>query len=187
MSPHPRHPHNLSASFALSSSFAVSALACPSSTGGWPPPTPKSSGDYVSAFSTSSYAHSLMVSFTLSSGTTDNLSASFTLSSSFAVSALACPSSTGGWPPPTPKSSGDYVSAFSTSSYAHSLMLHPFIWLDNSSASSALLGACDIAGTTGNHELPDSVLCATRMTRFWHLVKTSNACLSFSNSDSCDS
>jgi protein SMG6 len=37
--------------------FAV--LARPSSTDGRPPPTPKSSGDYVSASSTSSYAHSL--------------------------------------------------------------------------------------------------------------------------------
>lgn len=57
--------------------FAV--LARPSSTGGRPPPTPKSSGDYVSASSTSSYAHSLTSSFTLSSGTTDNSSASSAL------------------------------------------------------------------------------------------------------------
>ncbi|KAG1891533.1 hypothetical protein F4604DRAFT_1706903 [Suillus subluteus] len=59
--------------------FAVSVLARPSSTGGRPPPTPKSSGDYVSASSTSSYAHSLTSSFTLSSGTTDNSSASSAL------------------------------------------------------------------------------------------------------------
>ncbi|KAG1818351.1 hypothetical protein EV424DRAFT_1540161 [Suillus variegatus] len=43
--------------------------------GARPPPTPKSSGDYVSASSTSSYAHLLTSSFTLSSGTTDNSSA----------------------------------------------------------------------------------------------------------------
>ncbi|KAG1848042.1 hypothetical protein DFJ58DRAFT_890873, partial [Suillus subalutaceus] len=42
--------------------FAV--LTRPSSTGGRPPPTPKSSGDYVSTSSTSSYAHSLTSSFT---------------------------------------------------------------------------------------------------------------------------
>lgn len=59
--------------------FAVSVLTRPSSTGGRPPPTPKSSGDYVSASSTSSYAHSLTSSFTLSSGTTDNSSASSAL------------------------------------------------------------------------------------------------------------
>ncbi|KAG1754234.1 hypothetical protein EDB19DRAFT_1665358 [Suillus lakei] len=59
--------------------FAVSVLARPSSTGGRPPPTPKSSGDYVSASSTSSYAHSMTSSFTLSSGTTDNSSASSAL------------------------------------------------------------------------------------------------------------
>ncbi|KDQ61845.1 hypothetical protein JAAARDRAFT_55164 [Jaapia argillacea MUCL 33604] len=42
---------------------------------GWPTPTPKSSGDYVSASSTSSYAHSLASSsFTLSSSTTDGSS-----------------------------------------------------------------------------------------------------------------
>ncbi|KAG1820131.1 hypothetical protein EV424DRAFT_1615577 [Suillus variegatus] len=57
--------------------FAV--LARPSSTGARPPPTPKSSGDYVSASSTSSYAHLLTSSFTLSSGTTDNSSASSAL------------------------------------------------------------------------------------------------------------
>ncbi|KAG1854303.1 hypothetical protein C8R48DRAFT_776684 [Suillus tomentosus] len=59
--------------------FAVSVMARPSSNGGRPPPTPKSSGDYVSASSTSSYAHSLTSSFTLSSGTTDNSSASSAL------------------------------------------------------------------------------------------------------------
>lgn len=59
--------------------FAVSVLARPPSTGSRPPPTPKSSGDYVSASSTSSYAHSLTSSFTLSSGTTDNSSASSAL------------------------------------------------------------------------------------------------------------
>jgi protein SMG6 len=59
--------------------FAVSVLARPSSNGGRPTPTPKSSGDYVSASSTSSYAHSMTSSFTLSSGTTDNSSASSAL------------------------------------------------------------------------------------------------------------
>ncbi|OJA21630.1 hypothetical protein AZE42_09745 [Rhizopogon vesiculosus] len=59
--------------------FAVSVLARPSSVGGRPTPTPKSSGDYVSASSTSSYAHSMTSSFTLSSGTTDNSSASSAL------------------------------------------------------------------------------------------------------------
>ncbi|KAG1756261.1 uncharacterized protein EDB91DRAFT_1091560 [Suillus paluster] len=59
--------------------FAVSVLARPSSNGARPPPTPKSSGDYVSASSTSSYAHSMTSSFTLSSGTTDNSSASSAL------------------------------------------------------------------------------------------------------------
>ncbi|KAG0705195.1 hypothetical protein DFH29DRAFT_908006, partial [Suillus ampliporus] len=59
--------------------FAVSVLARPSSNGSRPPPTPKSSGDYVSASSTSSYAHSMTSSFTLSSGTTDNSSASSAL------------------------------------------------------------------------------------------------------------
>lgn len=59
--------------------FAVSVQARPSSTGARPTPTPKSSGDYVSASSTSSYAHSLTSSFTLSSGTTDNSSASSAL------------------------------------------------------------------------------------------------------------
>jgi len=55
-----------------------SVLARPSSTnGGRPTPTPKLSNDYVSASSTSSYAHSMASSgFTLSSGTTDNSSAS---------------------------------------------------------------------------------------------------------------
>lgn len=53
--------------------FAV--LARPAS--GRPVPTPKSSGDWVSASSTSSYTPSLASSsFTLSSGTTDNSSAS---------------------------------------------------------------------------------------------------------------
>ncbi|KAH7915986.1 hypothetical protein BJ138DRAFT_996574 [Hygrophoropsis aurantiaca] len=57
-----------------------SVLARPSSTNGArPTPTPKSSGDYVSASSTSSYAHSIASSFTLSSGTTDNSSASSAL------------------------------------------------------------------------------------------------------------
>ncbi|KAH7930887.1 hypothetical protein BV22DRAFT_1054224 [Leucogyrophana mollusca] len=57
-----------------------SVLARPSSTNGArPTPTPKSSGDYVSASSTSSYAHSTTSSFTLSSGTTDNSSASSAL------------------------------------------------------------------------------------------------------------
>ncbi|OAX36865.1 hypothetical protein K503DRAFT_271382 [Rhizopogon vinicolor AM-OR11-026] len=59
--------------------FAVSVLARPPSVGGRPTPTPKSSGDYVSASSTSSYAHSMTSSFTLSSGTTDNSSASSAL------------------------------------------------------------------------------------------------------------
>ncbi|KAG1740705.1 hypothetical protein EDD22DRAFT_1008135 [Suillus occidentalis] len=54
-------------------------LARPSSTGARSPPTPKSSGDYVSASSTSSYAHLLTLSFTLSSGMTDNSSASSAL------------------------------------------------------------------------------------------------------------
>ncbi|TFK55267.1 hypothetical protein OE88DRAFT_1654050 [Heliocybe sulcata] len=53
--------------------FAV--LARPSGHDGRPTPTPKSSGDYVSASSTSSYAHSLASSsFTLSSSTTDGSS-----------------------------------------------------------------------------------------------------------------
>ena len=53
-------------------------LARPSSiNGSRPTPTPKSSGDYISASSTSSYAHSIASSsFTLLSNTTDNLSAS---------------------------------------------------------------------------------------------------------------
>ena len=59
--------------------FAVSVLARPVSNGGRPTPTPKSSGDYVSASSTSSYAHSMTSSFTLSSGTTDDSSASSAL------------------------------------------------------------------------------------------------------------
>ncbi|KAG2754427.1 hypothetical protein P692DRAFT_20870053 [Suillus brevipes Sb2] len=49
--------------------FAV--LARPSSTGARSPPTPKSS--IVSVSSTSSYAHSLTSSFTVSSGTTIHL------------------------------------------------------------------------------------------------------------------
>lgn len=58
-----------------------SVFVRPSSTnGGRPTPTPKSSGDYVSASSTSSYAPSLASSsFTLSSGTTDGSSASSAL------------------------------------------------------------------------------------------------------------
>ncbi|KAF9232140.1 hypothetical protein BU15DRAFT_81571 [Melanogaster broomeanus] len=57
-----------------------SVLARPSSNGARPTPTSKSSGDYVSASSTSSYAHSMTSSsFTLSSGTTDNSSASSAL------------------------------------------------------------------------------------------------------------
>ncbi|KIJ69496.1 hypothetical protein HYDPIDRAFT_79483 [Hydnomerulius pinastri MD-312] len=57
-----------------------SVLARPSSNGGKPTPTSKNSGDYVSASSTSSYAHSMTSSsFTLSSGTTDNSSASSAL------------------------------------------------------------------------------------------------------------
>ena len=55
-----------------------SVLPRPSSTNGnRPVPTPKSSADYVSASSTSSYAHSQVSSnFTLSSNTTDGSSAS---------------------------------------------------------------------------------------------------------------
>ncbi|KAF9228014.1 hypothetical protein BS17DRAFT_747074 [Gyrodon lividus] len=57
-----------------------SVLARPSSNGAKPTPTSKNSGDYVSASSTSSYAHSMTSSsFTLSSGTTDNSSASSAL------------------------------------------------------------------------------------------------------------
>ncbi|EGN96009.1 hypothetical protein SERLA73DRAFT_112057 [Serpula lacrymans var. lacrymans S7.3] len=57
-----------------------SVLARPSSSTGRPTPTPKSSGDYVSASSTSSYAHSMTSSnFTLSSNTTDTSSASSAL------------------------------------------------------------------------------------------------------------
>ena len=57
-----------------------SVLARPSSNSGRPTPTPKSSMDYVSASSTSSYAHSIASSsFTLSSNTTDNSSASSVL------------------------------------------------------------------------------------------------------------
>ncbi|KAH7889781.1 hypothetical protein F5I97DRAFT_588082 [Phlebopus sp. FC_14] len=57
-----------------------SVLARPSSNGARPPPVSKSSGDHVSASSTSSYAHSMTSSsFTLSSGTTDNSSASSAL------------------------------------------------------------------------------------------------------------
>ena len=48
-------------------------LTRPSSNGGQPLPTPKSSVDYVLASSTSSYAHSIVPSsFTLSLNTTDN-------------------------------------------------------------------------------------------------------------------
>ncbi|KAF7964541.1 hypothetical protein HWV62_5931, partial [Athelia sp. TMB] len=55
-----------------------SVMARPSSTtGGRPTPTPKSSADYVSASSTSSYAHSIASSsFTLSSGTTESSASS---------------------------------------------------------------------------------------------------------------
>ncbi|KAF8841181.1 hypothetical protein BDN67DRAFT_928908 [Paxillus ammoniavirescens] len=57
-----------------------SVLARPSSNGSKPTPISKNSGDYVSASSTSSYAHSMTSSsFTLSSGTTDNSSASSAL------------------------------------------------------------------------------------------------------------
>ncbi|KAG2752558.1 hypothetical protein P692DRAFT_20872018 [Suillus brevipes Sb2] len=71
--------------------FAV--LVRPSSTGARPPPTPKSSGDYVSASSTSSYAHSLTSSFTLSSsGMTDNSSASSALFFRTSYSLFAEPS-----------------------------------------------------------------------------------------------
>jgi protein SMG6 len=49
------------------------------SNGSKPPSSQKSSGDHVSASSTSSYAHSLASSFTLSSGTTDNSSTSSAL------------------------------------------------------------------------------------------------------------
>lgn len=55
-----------------------SVLARPSA--GRPTPTPKSSGEYISASSTSSYAHSsLSSSFTLSSNTTDDSSANSAL------------------------------------------------------------------------------------------------------------
>ncbi|KAF7981504.1 hypothetical protein HWV62_33059 [Athelia sp. TMB] len=55
-----------------------SVMARPSSTtGGRPMPTPKPSADYVSASSTSSYAHSIASSsFTLSSGTTESSASS---------------------------------------------------------------------------------------------------------------
>jgi protein SMG6 len=55
-----------------------SVLARPSN-GSKPPSFQKSSGDHVSASSTSSYAHSLASSFTLSSGMTDNSSTSSAL------------------------------------------------------------------------------------------------------------
>ena len=57
-----------------------SVLARPSSTNGSRPvPVSKSSADYVSASSTSSYAHSQASTFTLSSNTTDGSSASSAL------------------------------------------------------------------------------------------------------------
>jgi protein SMG6 len=56
-----------------------SVLARPSAAGR-PPPTPKSSGEYISASSTSSYAQSSLSStFTLSSNTTDDSSANSAL------------------------------------------------------------------------------------------------------------
>ncbi|EPQ58457.1 hypothetical protein GLOTRDRAFT_72892 [Gloeophyllum trabeum ATCC 11539] len=77
-SPHSREPHVHRQLFDHRKDDPVrfSVLVRPSvGPDGRAPPTPKSSGDYVSASSTSSYAHSLASSsFTLSSSTTDGSS-----------------------------------------------------------------------------------------------------------------
>ncbi|KAG6333998.1 hypothetical protein ID866_5081 [Astraeus odoratus] len=80
VSSHQRDPHSHQRLFDHRKDDPVrfSVLARPPVTGK-PTPVSQPSGDYISASSTSSYAPSITSSFTLSSGTTDNSSASSAL------------------------------------------------------------------------------------------------------------
>ncbi|KZT26039.1 hypothetical protein NEOLEDRAFT_1155924 [Neolentinus lepideus HHB14362 ss-1] len=75
-SPHSREPlaHRQLFDHRKDNPVRFAVLARPSRHDGRPTPMPKSYGDYVSASSTSSYAHSVASSFTLSSSTTDGSS-----------------------------------------------------------------------------------------------------------------